>query len=259
VGQFLKSTRKVTSELGGSTIIALATAAGFLLGAVTLWAFASGLGVTVLDLGLDLQGYVTVAAGTLILPVCVGLLFAAGYVLEKRSDLSGIKRSVYLGSLVVVPAVLVFVFFGTVPLSWGWWGLLIWVAVLAGYLLASALPLAAIPDDIDDDLGEMLAVLIVTAFGLLASVLMAFGFGYAWGLEVRNGGARDFNGPLTLELVAPATRGVISIDGRTACVDRVGTNLVIGSDGPAVVTEWQSFIHNSSCDRDSANGLLNDE
>jgi hypothetical protein len=219
--------------------IAILTALGFAMGGVIIASFAAGLGVAPVDLGLDVRATVTLAAGTLILPILIVVLF---FLL-----------------LSLGPAARVSPYAGAVAAFGCWWifGSIRWAAIIgAGAFLWNLVgglvlgpgrgPREAEPQTLRRRwaFGQYRVYLALALGAFLELFILILLSVASW---MSGAGIRDDRGsyptPKILQFVLPVTRGTVTVEGNAVCVDRVGAQVVVGrSSSAAVVPEWNGFV-----------------
>jgi hypothetical protein len=213
-----------------SVVIAALTAAGFVTGTAIVASFAAGLGVGWADFGLDLRASVTVAAGLLVQPALVLVVW--------RAPLARFGR----GRVFVLDAIRA----AAVAITMWWLGINIVVALVIGggaLVATSALELWQLsrhrPPVEDSQRHARTSTVFIAAFTFPALAMIVLSYGAGRSLRRDDG---DLTLPRIVSLVLPVRRGTVTVGDVSVCVDRVGERVFIGADAAAVVPDWDGFV-----------------
>ncbi|NUU19620.1 hypothetical protein HP550_20445 [Cellulomonas humilata] len=238
-----------TLKKNPSTVLAIFTAVGFLVGAASLLGMAWGVGATVADFGLDLRGTVTVAASSVIYPlVLLGAvlsldsLFRDGRLLDRWTPWSSIGALVVFGALVAVAARFLF-------------GDALSVGTLVGAGVVAVAGVLGVSLIFPSEAPSSQAFAVLGSLLLVISLLASAWSSYRWGQAISDGSYRDLRAPILIDLTVTTSRGYIAHDHVSACVDRVGQRLFVGQDARLSLGSPEGFVI-VNCERQDITGLF---
>ena len=209
-------------------LIAVASGVGYVVGYVSVWLFAMGLGAVPRDLGLGQREYLLIGAVWSVLLISYGL----GSMAIAFGDLT-------YGQFMLVQSFLALIW---VTLVVPWWppiGLVLLATVIA---LGSVAALYSRRLDVSPRRFRRLPVLL-NATGLLGAFLFAGYFSWWWGDHVRHEPAslKGRGGPIALSLIVPVTEGQVTLRSRDVCVVRVTDRVFVTKANVMIEAEPRSF------------------
>jgi hypothetical protein len=230
-----ESTRTTANELSSAerlldhagVLVIVVSAVGYVVGYVSVWLFALGLGAVPRDLGLGQREYVLLGAVWSLLLICYGLaslVAAAGDLPYGRFMLV----QAYLGLIWVTLALPLSPPIGLLSLT----VVLVVGSVLALYVVRRNLfrrPLRRF-------------IVYANATALLGVFVAAGYFSWGWGDHVRHEPASlERAGPIALSLAVPVTEGQVTLGRRDVCVVRVSERVFVTKAKVLIEAEPRAF------------------
>jgi hypothetical protein len=245
----------------GALVISVGTGFAYLVGYSTLSVFASGLGVSSSDLGLDFRDYIVIAGLNIVVwAMAFGVVLVIrkieGRILPQATGLLRLVRFVVTLPFGVAAFTLIAVMAGLTAE-----GSLI--ALVAGSLFVGATdphpaigarPATSPPAWTQNVVWRLMGNTrtLTACVALLASVTAGFAGAVAWADHLQRAaetGERPSRGPIAIALVINPERGIVKANGQTACVLRVTDSVLLSREATAVVSDVEAFS-TSRCDLD---------